>query len=85
MVRCLPGFESCVGVHRGNIGSLPQPSINIGPSGRPASRPADEHVKLAALPLRGRIAFVRPYASSVDPLSYCAPGGAGRRSLRAVR
>ena len=85
MVRCLPGFESCVGVHSGNIGSPPQPSINIGPCGRPASRPTDGRVKLAARPLRGRIAFVRPYASSVDLLSDSAPGRAGRRSLRADR
>src|SRR6185295_5855281 len=46
-----------------NIESPPQPSINIGPSGHPASRPADERVKLAAPPFGGRIAFVRPYAS----------------------
>ena len=45
----------------------------------------NKRVKLPARPSRGRIAFVRPYASSVDRLIYCAPGWAGRRSLRASR
>jgi hypothetical protein len=48
-----------------------------------AARP-NKRVKLPARSLRGRIAFVRPYAS-VSSSIIGAPGRAGRRSLRAVR
>jgi hypothetical protein len=46
--------------------------------------PPNKRVKLAARPLRGRIAFVRPY-SSAERLITGAPGWAWRRSLRAFR
>jgi plasmid stabilization system protein ParE len=45
---------------------------------------SDKRVKLAARCQRGRIAFVRPYAS-VERLITGGPGWAGRRSLRASR
>jgi hypothetical protein len=44
----------------------------------------NKRVKLAARSSRGRIAFVRQY-SSVSRSIIGAPGGAGRRSLRASR
>ena len=44
----------------------------------------NKRVKLAARPVGGTIAVVRPYAS-VERLIIGSPGGAGRRSLRASR
>ncbi len=44
----------------------------------------NKRVKLTARSSGGRIAFVRPY-TSVERLITGAPGGAGRRSLRASR
>ena len=51
---------------------------------RIACAPPNKRVKLAARPLRGRIAFVRP-SSSVKRSITGVPGRAGRRSLRAFR
>jgi len=50
----------------------------------PAGRAPNKRVKRAARPLRGRIAFVRPYAF-VERLIIGAPGRTGHRSLRAFR